>query len=371
MKRIKFINLPDLETNVTVIAQHLQKVLMDIRKQKLAQELIGNDEKSAEFMVGDMGEFADTLSAGVELTRQDRSRIMQRATRLAERRSAASGLGHLKKDEVARLTPVLKNIQLVMPKGEHWADERAAAIHEDMPWMAKASEYLWHALRYAAERREPIYFRPVILNGPPGIGKSAWARSVAKTLKLPTVEIDASKGGAGFSLVGVERGWSTGQPGRPLELMIASRIANPLIVVDEVCKAQTVNSSSGNNHSFADAMLSLLEPVSAKSWECPFFRLQFDMSHILWLLTANKVSLIPETLRSRCEIIEIPDITTEQLQTFATARGGKLGLSDEAVAAVVEVIGTAPAVIGRRMSLRDVVRMLERAEMLERRPRAQ
>lgn len=334
MKRIKFINLPDRETNATVIAEHLRKVLTEIRKQKLAQDLIGNDEKSAEFMGGDMEEFAASLSAGVEITRLDRGRIMQRATRLAERRSAANGLAHLKKDELARLAPVLKDIQLVMPKDEHWADERAAAIHEDMPWMAKASEYLWHALRYAAERREPIYFRPVILNGPPGIGKSAWARSVATTLKLPTAEIDASKGGAGFTLVGVERGWSTGQPGRPLELMIANRIANPLIVVDEVCKAQTYNASGGSTHSFADAMLSLLEAVSAKSWECPFFRLQFNMSHILWLLTANRVSLVPETLRSRCEIIEIPDITTEQLQTFATMRGGKLGLSDEAVAAV-------------------------------------
>ncbi|MFD1807965.1 hypothetical protein ACFSHQ_06695 [Gemmobacter lanyuensis] len=102
-----------------------------------------------------------------------------------------------------------------MAKDEHWADEVAAAIHDDMPWMAKASEYVWHGLRRAAQRQEAISFRPLILNGPAGIGKSVWARSLAKALELPMADIDASKGGAGFSLVGVERGWSTAQAGRP------------------------------------------------------------------------------------------------------------------------------------------------------------
>jgi hypothetical protein len=59
------------------------------------------------------------------------------------------------------------------------------------------------------------------------------------------------------------------------------------------------------------------------------------------------------------------------LQAFAVKRGGKMGLSQESVDAIVTAIIQAPIVTGRRISLRDVVRMLERAEMLEGRPRVQ
>tara|TARA_R110002094_G_scaffold138070_1_gene129528 strand:- start:3177 stop:3629 length:453 start_codon:yes stop_codon:yes gene_type:complete len=107
----------------------------------------------------------------------------------------------------------------------------AASLHEDMPWMGRATEYVWHALRRSAQRGEPITLRPVILNGPPGIGKSIWARSLAAALSLPYGNVDASKGGAGMALVGVERGWGSAQAGRPIDLMLAKRIANPLIVV--------------------------------------------------------------------------------------------------------------------------------------------
>ena len=67
--------------------------------------------------------------------------------------------------------------------------------------MGRATEYVWHALRRSAQRGEPITLRPVILNGPPGIGKSIWARSLAAALSLPYGNVDASKGGAGMSVL--------------------------------------------------------------------------------------------------------------------------------------------------------------------------
>jgi hypothetical protein len=371
MKTIKFVDIRDYDTNTSSIAAHLTEALKRIRKNKLAVDLIGDDEKSEGLKSNDPDGFADELSAGVELTYRDKNRILERARRLAERRATASGTSHLKKEEVARLAPVVAGIQLVMAKDEHWADEVAAAIHDDMPWMAKASEYAWHGLRRAAQQNEAISLRPLILNGPAGIGKSVWARSLAKALELPMADIDASKGGAGFSLVGVERGWSTALAGRPLDIMLAKRIGNPLVVVDEICKAASMSSTKGTFHSFTNGLLSLLEPVSSEAWECPYFRLQFNMSHIIWVLTANDVSRVPEPLRSRCQVIEIPDITSEQLQAFAMKRGDKMGLSPESVDAIVTAIIQAPIVAGRRISLRDVVRMLERAEMLEGRPRVQ
>jgi hypothetical protein len=371
MKRIKIIDVPLYETDPKVIVEHLTAFLKKIRKDKVASDLIGNDERSAEFDVKDFDIFGDELSAGVEPTFEDIRRITTRANKLAKDRVAAAGVSHLKREEYDRLEPSLAGMQVIMAKDQNWADEVAAKLHADMPWMGRATEYAWHALRRSAQRGEPVLIRPVILNGPPGIGKSVWARSLAAALDIPYADVDATKGGAGMALVGVERGWGTAQAGRPLEVMLAKRLANPLIVVDEICKAKSVTSTRGTSYSFADALLSLLEPATAKAWDCPYFRVRFDMSHISWVLTSNNVENVSEPVRNRCQVIEIPDVTTAQLQEFAVKNGLKLELSEAAVEAVVMAIAQASVVAGRRLSLRDVVRMLERAEMLEGRPRLQ
>jgi len=371
MKRLKIIDVHHYETDPKVIVEQLTTFLLKIRKDKVASDLIGNDERSAEFDVKDFDIFGDELSAGVEPTFEDTRRITARANKLANNRVAAAGVSHLKREEYDRLEPSLAGMQVIMAKNQNWADEVAAKLHADMPWMGRATEYAWHALRRSAQRGEPVLIRPVILNGPPGIGKSVWARSLAAALDIPYADVDATKGGAGLALVGVERGWGTAQAGRPLEVMLAKRLANPLIVVDEICKAKSVTSTGGISYSFADALLSLLEPATAKAWDCPYFRVRFDMSHISWVLTSNTVENVPEPVRNRCLVIEIPDLTIEQLEAFAVKNGRAIGLSEAAIESVVMAISQAPVVTGRRLSLRDVVRMLERAEMLEGRPRLQ
>ena len=95
------------------------------------------------------------------------------------------------------------------------------------------------------------------------------------------------------------------------------------------------------------------------------------MSHISWVLTSNTIKNVPETVQNRCQVIEIPDMTTEQLQEFAIKKGVNHALSEAAVGAVVMAITQSPVVTGQRLSLRDAVRILERAEMLEGRPRLQ
>ena len=153
--------------------------------------------------------------------------------------------------------------------------------------------------------------------------------------------------------------------------MLSKRTTNPLIVVDEICKAQTITSNGAPRHAFADTLLSLVEPTTAVKWECPYFRVRFNMSHVSWVLTSNCIEDVPEPVRNRCQVIEIPDVTSGQLQAFARKKGAEASLSEDSVAAVLMTIALAPGVIGRLLSLRDVVQTLERAEVLEGRPRLQ
>jgi ATP-dependent Lon protease len=187
---------------------------------------------------------------------------------------------------------------------------------------------------------------------------------VSEILKLPRCEIDASIGGVGFSVAGVERGWSSAQPGRPLETILQHRVGNPLVVIDETCKAQTATSEKGTKHSFADTLLNLLEPATSFAWECSNLRIKFDMSHISWIVTANDVSRVPEPLVNRYSVINFPEITCEQLQGFARIQARRMGLTQTSVEVIAEVIERTMQNGAARISLRNVVRMLRRAETL-------
>jgi len=326
MTRMKIVDVPDTETNVEQIQARLEAFLHNFRRTKLARDLISDDERSGEFQIDDFDTFADDLYRGVKLSVIDKRRIKHRAAVLAKRRKTLAGLDHLKPEEQERLAPILRAGVSMVVISEARADEVAAAIHDEMPWMASATEEAWLAMRRSAQRGEPVRLTPMIVNGPPGIGKSVWARRLAELLRIPSCDIDGSKGGVGFALVGTERGWSTAQPGRPLETILSRRIGNPLVIVDEICKAKVGTSASGAHHSFADSLLSMVEPATARSWECVFFRLRFDVSHISWVMTANTIDQVPEPLRTRCRVIHVPKVSQAQLIQFAERQAVKLCL---------------------------------------------
>lgn len=69
---------------------------------------------------------------------------------------------------------------------------------------------------------------PMLLSGPPGVGKSYWARRLAALIGAPLEFIDAGNEPAGFAVVGSQKGWATAQPGRPIELILREHIDNPI-----------------------------------------------------------------------------------------------------------------------------------------------
>ena len=380
---VRLIDLPQYDTDRAPIEKRLTAFLTGLRKQRLLQayfcDLREREQKSASAPappydpadLRDLRREAGLSRFGLPADVSDDAllRIKRRADAAVARRHKANGLGHLKdKEEKERLRPLLGDVPAVTVSSEHRADEIAASLHEEMPWMALATEAAWHALRRSAREGGPVRIGPLILVGPPGVGKTAWANRLAGRLGTVSSVIDASRGLASFSLVGTEKGWATQQPGRPLEAMLDARLANPVIVVDEVCKASSIRSTAGVSASFLPALLGLLEPESARAWDCPYFRVRIDMSHLSWVMTANTLETLPEPVLSRCRVLHIPDVTPEQLQGFARRQGEAMELPDAAVDAVVEVIDRAPETLRSRLSLRDVNRMLERAQDLASRP---
>lgn len=164
-------------------------------------------------------------------------------------------------------------------------------------------------LQHVASGGRGFALPPMVLAGPPDIGKSHYARTLAKLAEVPVRMIDVGGGSAGFRIAGIERGWGTAQPGIPVETIPATKVANPIMVIDEIDKGGTTYSMKGTSSSLTTLLLQLLEPGTARHFECPYFRLPFDLSRINWIMTANEVDHIPAPLRDRARVFVLPKLS--------------------------------------------------------------
>lgn len=344
------------------LVAHLVKHKRELMAARLDAECPPSDPAK-----GDELPWAETPGE-ITLTYDERTKISRRAEHLIKRRTAASGMGHLKPDDLKKLEVLNRGVRLAKIDTEHQADELAAALHAEFPWMAPATEAVWHAMRHSVRVGDPgVRIAPILLDGPPGIGKSAWARALGDLLRMPTVVYEATNENASFGLVGSQRGWSSGAPGRLLNSILQHQVGSPVVVVDEVEKSGVTASSKGRTFSVTDALLPLLEPVSARNWSCPYFEVPFDMSFVIWVLTSNDYRRLPEPILSRCPPIQLQALAVYDLIGFARRHGQQKGLSALSVDVLVETLQQTSRTT--EVSLRTVLRMLEKAATLEQQDR--
>lgn len=156
-----------------------------------------------------------------------------------------------------------------------------------------------------------ISLPPILLVGPPGVGKTRFLKEMAKVLRTDFFSLDFSTMSSGFILAGGASSWSDSKPGFISESLRESEFANPIILLDEIDKSNT-----SLRFDPLGCLYSLLETHSAKNFRDEFLEVEMDMSHIIWFATANNPNTIPAPIRSRMTEINIELPTHEQAKTI-------------------------------------------------------
>lgn len=176
------------------------------------------------------------------------------------------------------------------------------AVAAAMPWAAALIADMARGLRLQLALGRPwVQFEPVLLVGPPGVGKSWLARRLADALHLPSAVLELGNASDDRQLSGTARGWSNAQPAWAVVTIATTRCPNPLLVVDEIDKAGG-SAQHGRPH---HALLSMIEPGSAKRWPDPCLLGACDLSTVNWIACANTLDTIPTALRSRFRVVEL------------------------------------------------------------------
>lgn len=185
---------------------------------------------------------------------------------------------------------------------------RITQLHGEFPWATRAIEVA--AGEMLARRRlgaVSFAWAPILLVGPPGTGKTRLARRLAEVMGLVFLPLGVGGSSDSRLLTGTSRGWASGEPSPIVRALRDRRLAQILVLLDEVDKCSTHGSTRTVNAApMQAALLGLLEPESSRNWIDGYLQVPCDLSKLLFVATANRLGTIEAALMSRLQPVLVP-----------------------------------------------------------------
>ncbi|MBQ1217592.1 MAG: endopeptidase La [Clostridia bacterium] len=294
------IEIAELENQISDRTK--ERIAKNQRDFYIREQIHALEEELGEYDPDDeIGVYTDKINKSAA-PEEVRKKLLKEVERLAKMPIGAQEAG---------VSRIYLDTCLDLPWGKFTTEDvdiaRARSILEsDHYGLAKVKERILETL--VVLKKMPQYNGQILcLVGPPGTGKTSVAQSIARATGRKFARVSLGGVHDEAEIRGHRRTYVASMPGKIIEAVREAGSVNPVILLDEVDKI-----GSDYKGDPASALLEVLDPEQNKTFKDHFLDLPFDLSNVLFILTANTADTMPRPLLDRTEVIELSSYTQEE-----------------------------------------------------------
>ncbi len=319
-KKQKLLEIADMRERVQLVLKYLQEELQMLEmKNEIQNKVKGEFDKQQRdyFLNQQLKTIQDEL--GVNNTEKDILRLREKMAKLQLTEAVKEAM-EKELDKLQRMNPAAAEFSVVMnyvdlvldlPWGVYTTDhfnikKSKTVLDKDHHGIDKVKERILEylaVLKLKGDMKSPI----LCLVGPPGVGKTSLGQSIARALGRNYVRLALGGLHDEAEIRGHRKTYIGAMPGRVVQSIKKAKSSNPVMILDEIDKIG--NDFRGDPSS---ALLEVLDPEQNKAFYDNYLELEYDLSKVLFIATANSLNTIQPALRDRMEIIPIEGYLIEE-----------------------------------------------------------